>query len=271
MLKGHVFNLQTFTAEAFAITFDKVLQGRCGVLKGCDLSNTSNSATIGEGFFVVRGRPLQIVGSESISNISNNGYYSLVCEVDLSKTNTVDELKQAEIKTVYNANNYPTLTQQDITGNGTVYQYEFARFQVSGGSINNFTDRRTYLDFETLYDLVEDTLEGLENQSDVAMKTDVYLKGDYAILTGSITLTNGKGTTDFNYPDGFSQTNCVPISAGTRYSANIDRIAFGSVQSTIYTGVYLSSNKVEFNVDAYNSGIGPSGTFGCRVVLMKIS
>ena len=189
MLKGHVFNLQTFTSEAFAITFDKVLQGRCGVLKGCDLSNTSNSVTVGEGYFIVRGRPLQIVGNESISNISNNGFYSLVCEVDLSKTNTTDTLNQAAIKTVYNASSYPTLTQQDIIGTGTVYQYEFARFKVESGSITNFTDRRTYLDFETLYDLFEDTLEGLENQSNVMLKTGGTVSGDYT-FNGNLVADN---------------------------------------------------------------------------------
>ena len=76
MLKGHVFNLQTFTSDAFAITFDKVLQGRSGILKGCNLSNTNNSITISEGYFIVRGRTLQIVGNETISNLTNNGYYS---------------------------------------------------------------------------------------------------------------------------------------------------------------------------------------------------
>ena len=56
MLKGHVFNLQTFTSEAFALFIDKFLNGRCGVAKGCTMSNTNNSVTIADGFFVVRGR-----------------------------------------------------------------------------------------------------------------------------------------------------------------------------------------------------------------------
>ena len=174
MLKGHVFNLQTFTGDAFAITFDKVLQGRSGILKG---------------YFVVRGRTLQIVGNETISDITNNGYYSLVCEIDLSKINTTDALNQAAIKTVYNANSYPILTQQDIIGTGTLYQYEFARFKVENGNITDFTDRRTYLDFETLYDLVESTLEGLENESNVLLKTGGVADGDFT-FNGNIVADN---------------------------------------------------------------------------------
>ena len=121
MLKGHVFNLQTFTSEAFAIFIDKFLNGRCGVAKGCELSNTNNSVTIADGFFVVRGRFLEVISGVTVSDITSNGFYSLICEIDLSKTNTADQLNQATIKVISGASAYPTLTQQDITGTGTVY------------------------------------------------------------------------------------------------------------------------------------------------------
>lgn len=200
MLKGHTFNLQTFTSEAFALFIDKFLNGRCGVAKGCALSNTNNSATIGEGYFVVRGRMLQIIDSVTVSSISNNGYYSLVCEIDLSKTNTAEQLNQAEIKTVYSASNYPTLTQQDITGTGTIYQYEFARFRVQDGSITNFTDRRTYVDFTSIYDVIQEeaqdvldeiqsTLESIEDESNVLLKTGGNASGNFA-FSGNISVNN---------------------------------------------------------------------------------
>ena len=155
MLKGHTFNLQTFTSEAFALFIDKFLNGTCGVAKGCELSNTNNSATIGEGYFVIRGRFLQIISNETISNISTNGFYSLICEIDLSKTNTAEQLNQAEIKTIYDSSAYPTLTQQDITGSGTKYQYEFARFKVENGNITNFTDKRTFVDISSIYNYIQ--------------------------------------------------------------------------------------------------------------------
>lgn len=163
MLKGHVFNLQTFTSEAFALFIDKFLNGNCGVAKGCGLSNTTNSVTIADGYFVVKGRFLQIISGVTISDITNNGYYSLVCEIDLTKVNTVDQLNQAVIKTVYNASNYPTLTQQDITGDGTVYQFEFARFKVESGSITNFTDRRTYINFNSIYDVILQHIQDIDD------------------------------------------------------------------------------------------------------------
>lgn len=171
MLKGHVFNLQTFTSEAFALFIDKFLNGRSGIVKGCNLSNTTNTVTIGAGFFVIGGRFLEIVSNETINNISTNGYYSLVCEIDLSKTNTANELNQATIKAVYNSTNFPILVQQDITDGENVYQFEFARFKVEGERIAEFLDRRVYIDFDSIYTIIENTLESLESESDVLLKS----------------------------------------------------------------------------------------------------
>ena len=190
MLKGHTFNLQTFTSEAWAVFCNNFLNDSSGILKGCELSNTNNSVTIAEGYFVIKGRLLQIISSETISNISNNGYYSLVCEIDLSKTNTTSVLNQAEIKNLYNASAYPTLTQQDITGSGTVYQYEFARFKVESGTITNFTDRRG--------NVIDNTYK---------------LKGDFKLLTGSATMNEDNNySATVSYPEGFTESNSVVIS-----------------------------------------------------------
>ena len=88
MLKGHVFNLQTFTSEAFALFIDKFLNGRCGVAKGCSLSNTTNSATIGEGYFVVRGRFLQIISGETSINLNfDNNLNSFIPNYTVSNNN----------------------------------------------------------------------------------------------------------------------------------------------------------------------------------------
>lgn len=187
MLKGHTFNLQTFTSEAFALFIDKFLNGRSGVAKGCVLSKTNNSVTIADGYFIIRGRLLQIISGVTVSDITTNGFYSLICEIDLSKTNTTDQLNQATIKTLYNASNYPTLIQQDITGSGTVYQYEFARFKVESGQITNFTDKRTYVNMTALQQQIEDELIALESQSNVLLKTGGIVSGKIEIdSTGDI-------------------------------------------------------------------------------------
>ena len=189
MLKGETFNLQTFTSDAFALFIDRFLNKQSGVMTGCALSNTNNSATIGEGYFVIRGRFLRIITSETVSDISTNGFYSLVCEIDLSKTNTTEVFNQGEIKVVYGASAYPTLTQQDITAGGTVYQYEFARFKVTSGTISDFTDRRTYVDYGQLVTMIQNELETIEQQSDVMLKTGGTATGDFT-FTGEVVADN---------------------------------------------------------------------------------
>ena len=197
MLKGHVFNLQTFTSDAFALFIDKFLNKRCGVATGCSLSNTNNSVTIADGYFVIRGRFLQIISGVTISNISTNGFYSLVCEIDLSKENTTTQLNQAEIKVLYNANAYPTLTQQDLTNGGTLFQYEFATFKVEAGNISNFIDKRTYVNFESIYDQVEGETQALIDEIEQTLD-DVLDESIYVLKsqTGTIISRNySNGTT----------------------------------------------------------------------------
>lgn len=180
MLKGETFSLQTFTSEAFALFIDRFANEQCGVMTGCALSNTGNSVTIGDGYFLIRGRLLRIISNVTVSSITTDGYYSLICEIDLSKTNTISEFNQGVIKVISGVSDYPSLTQQDITDDGTVYQYEFARFRVSSGSITDFTDRRTFVSYGQILTLVQNELNALEQQSNVS------LKSDFALLTGVI-------------------------------------------------------------------------------------
>lgn len=166
MLRGHVFKFQTFANEAFAHFINTFLQGNMGVTKGCSLSKTNDSVTIGAGYFCVMGRFLEIVGNETISNITNTGYYQLICEIDLTKTNTSSELNQAVIKLIRNTSAYSNLTKEDLFNGGTLYQYEFARFKVTEQGIIDFSDRRTFLNLTSLYSQINSNFNSLFNAKD---------------------------------------------------------------------------------------------------------
>ena len=200
MLKGETFNQQTFTSDAFALFIDRFTNKQSGVMIGCELSNTNTSVTIAEGYFLIRGRFLRIISGVTLSDISTDGFYSLVCEIDLSKTNTAEQFNQGAIKTIYGASAYPTLTQQDITASGEVYQFEFARFKVESGSITDFTDRRTYVEYGKILTLVQTELSNIENQSNVS------LKSDFVTVTGSFS-SNPTGVSDVyvDYPSRIQQ------------------------------------------------------------------
>lgn len=63
---------------------------------------------------------------------------------------------QADYKIIKNASNYPALTQNNIVKNNSgTYQYELARFRTSASGITDFQDRRTFLDFDTIWDFIE--------------------------------------------------------------------------------------------------------------------
>lgn len=179
MLRGHVFKSQTFANEIFAIFIDTFLDGNMGVAKGCELSKTNNSVTIGEGVFCIKGRFLDIIGNETI-NISENGYYSLVCEIDLSKENTKEDFNQGSIKVISGATTYPTLTQQDLNNGGTLYQYEFARFRMTDTGITDFVDKRTFLNLTSIYSKIENDATAIINQ--IQESLDDVLDGSIYVL-----------------------------------------------------------------------------------------
>lgn len=208
MLRGHVFKFQTFANEAFAHFINVFLQGNMGVTKGCNLSKTNDSVTISAGYFCVMGRFLEIIGNETIENITNTGYYNLVCEIDLSKTNTKSELNQAVVKTIRNTSGYGTLTKEDLFGDGNIYQYEFARFKVTESGITEFEDKRTFLNLDSIYNLINNNFNkmfDLKNQEAETLLEEIrqelasvidgsayLLKNGGGIINGDLEVTNGK-------------------------------------------------------------------------------
>jgi len=206
MLRGHVFKYQTFSETAFAHFINTFLRNNIGVTKGCNLSHTTNSATISAGFFCIYGRFLEVVGNETISNITNTGYYSLVCNVDLSKTNTKTQLLQAELTVVRNTSGYPTLTKENLDNGGNVYQYEFARFRVTDTGITDFQDRRTFLSIDSIYTTIrnefntlfeqknqeaETLLEEIRQELVNVMDGSVYLLKSGGTITGGLNVNGG--------------------------------------------------------------------------------
>lgn len=105
-----------------------------------------------------------------------------------------------------------------------------------------------------------------KTQSDAKYK----VKNDFAVIEGTITLTSGVGDATFDYPDGFSSSNCVPIAWGD----NSSDIAEGTPErkdwffNTPKWEVYLAEEGILLRCN----GIGPGSlTCSCKIVLMKVS
>lgn len=242
MLRGHVFKFQTFANEAFAHFINTFLQGNMGVTKGCNLSKTNNSVTISAGYFCVMGRFLEIVGNETISDITNTGYYQLICEIDLTKTNTSSELNQAVIKLIRNTSGYATLTKEDLFDGGSVYQYEFARFKVTETGITEFTDRRTFLNLASLYSQINSNFNTLfEAKDEEADELLEEIRQELAnVIDGSAYLLKTQAEEDYLQKDDAEDTYLKKTDAQTQYM-NINKISYGtSVPSNLENGqIYL--------------------------------
>ncbi len=199
MLIGYTFDEQLFTSEAFRKFQDTFLNKNSGVIDGCNISKTNTTITVSDGWFVIKGALLREQGGTTL-NITHDGYYSLVCEIDLTKENTETSLLQATIKLVRGTSAYPTLTQQDITNGGNIYQYEFARFKSSNSAISDFVDKRTYLNFQSIYskinadvqaiiDTLEEEIKNVKDGSAYLLKTGGKINGNLEV-TNQITCNN---------------------------------------------------------------------------------
>ena len=150
-LRGHVFSKQLFSSDCFALFIDTFLGSECGVIKGCNLTHSTSSVGIGTGYFCVQGRFLEEESGITfdVSTTADTTYNILVCEIDLSKSNTATSLNQAYYKTLSSTSDWPTLTQSDI-GEG-IYQFAFCRYTTDSNGLDNFRDLREYLDFDSIY------------------------------------------------------------------------------------------------------------------------
>lgn len=160
MLKGHVFSEQIFGNQIFALFINTFLHGRNGVSnnykEGMAITYSGSNIHIASGAICIQGRFLEEDSGKDIVADTDSQYCSLVLEINLDAVNTSDSFLQADYKIIKNASNYPVLTQNNIVKNNAgTYQYELARFRTSASGITDFQDRRTFLDFDTIWDFIE--------------------------------------------------------------------------------------------------------------------
>lgn len=151
-VRGVTFDKQLNKSEDDAHRMNYFFQGEMGITKGCEISENANGdLVISDGYFDIYGRLVANVGDTvvDVPDIASGVLYSiLVFEVDLSKENTVEEFNQGDFKIISNAQNYPTLTQEDLENGGEVYQMEFCRFENTVAGIQKLVDNRPILDMQ---------------------------------------------------------------------------------------------------------------------------
>ena len=200
MLKGHVFSKQIFGNPIFALFINTFLNGKDGVSNnyknGMQVTYSGSNVTVASGAVCIQGRFLEEDTGSTISAGTDTAYCKLVIEVNLDLQNTESQFNQASYKVVKSASGYPNLTQTNIVKNNAgIYQYELARFRTNASGITEFQDKRTFLDFDSIYDEMEaeygavlqqlkNELESIEDQSNVLLKTGGTVSGEIEIGSG---------------------------------------------------------------------------------------
>lgn len=182
MLKGHVFSKQLFENPIFALFINTFLDGINGVSNnyknGMQVTYSGSTLTVDSGAVCIQGRFLEEDTSTQVATGTNNAYCKLVIEIDLDKQNTESQFNQASYKVITSVSSYPNLTQTNIVKNVSgIYQYELARFKTSANGISDFQDMRTFLDFDTIYDEIEQHIQDIDDGSLWVQKTGDTMTG----------------------------------------------------------------------------------------------
>ena len=179
MLKGHVFQKQYFGNQIFALFINTFLNGENGIsadyANKMEITYIGSEVTVDSGAICIQGRFLEEDSTTTLDAGTEEKFCSLVLEIDLSKENTDTIFNQASYKILKGKNEYPILTQDNIIKNSTgMYQYELARFKTSLEGITEFKDMRTYVDFKSIYKVINNHIKEIDDGSIFSLKSHNY-------------------------------------------------------------------------------------------------
>lgn len=182
MLKGHVFAKQLFGNSIFALFINTFLNGKNGISKdyknAMAVTYSGSTINVDSGAICIQGRFLEEDTSTQLSAGTDTAFCKLVIEIDLDKQNTETDFLQGVYKIVKSASVFPTLTQTDIVKNNSgVYQYELARFKTTANGITEFADKRTFLDFNSIYAEIEQHIKDIDDGSPYLQKAGGTMTG----------------------------------------------------------------------------------------------
>lgn len=135
-LNGLIFEERNNTAKNWRRIFQN-MHGD-GVLRGCGVTFTSNSITVGDGVFMLAGGIISNDGADTIAVTPTltDGYVRLKCRVDMTQEALETGPGQVEWLTEFSTTTtFPALTQEDINGTGSIYEGEIAVLQIVSGNI----------------------------------------------------------------------------------------------------------------------------------------
>lgn len=190
MQVGCTFDKQLLTSKQHAHFQNVFLNNTDGVTKGCAVSQSDGYIYVQKGFFVISGRFVEVTGLETIETpavTSGTLYCKVVYEIDLSKTNTESNFAQGYFKTLTSAAGYPSLTQEDLDDEGTIYQMPFCQYTKTTETIGSFLDIRPIFDIKSAWAAVQ------ANNAEYKSIFDAYFADQRKEIEQMITDLEGEG------------------------------------------------------------------------------
>ena len=142
-MNGIFFDLQTVRARDLGAAFGGILSD--GKLSGCALSYSGVNLTIARGYYIAKGRLIEIDSAETLQTATTaaNGYGRLRLVIDLSIAASESSFTQGKFVWDYaTTNSFPALTQNDINdGANTAYQVEICRVSFANSQITGIVSQ----------------------------------------------------------------------------------------------------------------------------------
>lgn len=142
-MNGIFFDLQTVRARDLGAAFGGILSD--GKLSGCALSYSGVNLTIARGYYIAKGRLIEIESAETLETTTTaaNGYGRLRLVIDLSIAASESSFTQGKFEWDYaSTNSFSDTTQNDINdGTNTSYQVEICRVSFANSQITGIVSQ----------------------------------------------------------------------------------------------------------------------------------
>lgn len=136
-IRGVTFPNQTVAAVDHGVLFERAFSD--GIIKGCAVTFTGSTITIGAGYLIVAGRLIQNTADATITAAASGSFARLKVVIDTTLPSTTSSFQQVSFSLDYaaSASGFSALTQDDINaGTGNTYEAALCIFSMSGPSVS---------------------------------------------------------------------------------------------------------------------------------------
>lgn len=137
-IHGINFENQVVTAKDHGRLFQCTLED--GILSGCDLSFSGTALRIAPGYFLIAGREMKLTANTNVTvDGASSGFARVLVCIDLTQAATSESFEQVDFSVEYaaTATGFPVLTQEDVNGSGSIYQFALCVVTLASSGITS--------------------------------------------------------------------------------------------------------------------------------------